>query len=124
MLATPSTIFVWQGALSPKHEQDSAISASSLLSASSTRPVVVVNEWNEPADFWKAFGGESRSYYVIKKETVLDTKVGPRLFLCTNASGRVDIEEEVGYYQLDLVQEICAVLDDSLRSISFLFTTL
>jgi hypothetical protein len=79
----------------------------------SPRPVLV-SEGKEPSAFWEALGGKSAYHTPLTLPLAL-----PRLFLCTNASGRVDVEPEDMYTQEDLATDLTALLDDAVSAVSY-----
>eukprot|EP00026_Physarum_polycephalum_P000052 Phypoly_transcript_00052.p2 GENE.Phypoly_transcript_00052~~Phypoly_transcript_00052.p2 ORF type:complete len:674 (+),score=100.69 Phypoly_transcript_00052:1462-3483(+) len=110
VLQTPTEVFAWNGKYAPQHEQSVALSTATILSTHAS--VVKIDEGKEPASFWDALGLKGEYYTPPSHPTAV-----PRLFLCTNASGRVDVEPEDVFAQEDLANDITALLDDAVSAI-------
>jgi hypothetical protein len=108
-LATPTEVYAWYGKYTQPYEQTAALSTTSLFSS---HPVPI-EEGKEPAAFWDALGGKGLYYTPPSRPTA-----HPRLFLCTNASGRMDVEPEGVFAQEDLAADITALLDDAVSAVS------
>lgn len=100
---------MWHGKYSRPHSQAVALSTASLLSPNPTQ----IHEGKEPAAFWEVLGGKGSYHIPLSRPLAL-----PRLFLCTNASGRVDVEPEDVFAQEDLASDITALLDDAVGAVS------
>lgn len=102
-------VYVWCGKYSQPHEKSSAHATATLLSS---RPILV-SEGKEPAAFWEELGGKGPYHTPPSLPMAL-----PRLFLVSHGSGRVDVEPEDVYAQEDLANDIAAILDDAVSSVS------
>ncbi|XP_063209095.1 gelsolin isoform X1 [Chroicocephalus ridibundus] len=103
VLKTPSAAYLWVGQGASDAEKSGAQELLKILGA---RPVQV-SEGREPDNFWAALGGKA-SYRTSPrlKDKKMDAHP-PRLFACSNKSGRFTIEEVPG----DLTQDDLATDD-------------
>ncbi|XP_016403170.1 adseverin-like, partial [Sinocyclocheilus rhinocerous] len=70
-----------------------------------------ITEENEPVDFWKALGGkmEYQTSEMLESKTIAHS---PRLFACSNKTGKFIIEEVPGEFnQDDLAEDDVMLLD-------------
>ncbi|XP_067282151.1 adseverin [Pseudorasbora parva] len=99
--------YLWKGKGASEEEERGAKYMSEKLKCK-TMPVT---EGNEPEDFWKALGGKTE----YQKSEMLESKTiihPPRLFACSNKSGRFIIEEVPGEFnQDDLAEDDVMLLD-------------
>ncbi|KAK7138857.1 hypothetical protein R3I93_016080 [Phoxinus phoxinus] len=99
--------YVWKGKGASEEEERGANYMSEKLKCK-TQPVT---EGNEPEDFWKALGGKTE----YQKSEMLENKTiarPPRMFACSNKSGRFIIEEVPGEFnQDDLAEDDVMLLD-------------
>uniref|UniRef100_A0A8V5HER0 Gelsolin n=1 Tax=Melopsittacus undulatus TaxID=13146 RepID=A0A8V5HER0_MELUD len=103
VLKTPSAAYLWVGQGASDAEKSGAQELLKILGA---RPVQVA-EGREPANFWAALGGKAPYRTSPRlKDKKMDAHP-PRLFACSNKSGRFTIEEVPG----DLVQDDLATDD-------------
>uniref|UniRef100_A0A8C3V6F5 Gelsolin n=1 Tax=Catharus ustulatus TaxID=91951 RepID=A0A8C3V6F5_CATUS len=103
VLKTPSAAYLWVGQGASNAEKSGAQELLKILGA---RPVQVA-EGKEPENFWAALGGKAPYRTSPRlKDKKMDTHP-PRLFACSNKSGRFTIEEVPG----DLTQDDLATDD-------------
>lgn len=104
-LKCPSSMFLWRGAGATEEEMVAAKYVATFLGGSGTE----VPEGKEPAGFWTALGG--RKEYQTSRSLQHMVKP-PRLFGCSNKTGRLIAEEVPGEFtQLDLAPDDVMLLD-------------
>uniref|UniRef100_A0A669Q600 Gelsolin n=1 Tax=Phasianus colchicus TaxID=9054 RepID=A0A669Q600_PHACC len=108
VLKTPSAAYLWVGQGSNSAELSGA---QELLKVLGARPVQV-SEGREPDNFWTALGGKAPYRTSPRlKDKKMDAHP-PRLFACSNKSGRFTIEEVPGdLTQDDLATDDVMILD-------------
>uniref|UniRef100_A0A672Z8K3 Scinderin like b n=1 Tax=Sphaeramia orbicularis TaxID=375764 RepID=A0A672Z8K3_9TELE len=105
VLKTSSALFVWRGQGATDEEMDAAKHVTSFLGGSVTQ----VSESKEPAEFWSALGGK-QDYQTSK--SLRNMVKPPRLFGCSNKTGRLTVEEVPGdFTQSDLATDDVMLLD-------------
>ncbi|XP_065147048.1 scinderin [Paramisgurnus dabryanus] len=99
--------YVWKGKGASVEEEQGAKYLSEKLKCKTK----LITEGKEPADFWKALGGKAK--YQTSKMLESETTVHPpRLFACSNKTGRFIIEEVPGEFtQDDLAEDDVMLLD-------------
>ncbi|XP_054458260.1 scinderin like a [Anoplopoma fimbria] len=105
VLKSPDSLFVWKGKGATPEEEDAAKYVAGLLGGTATE----VEETKEPAHFWKALGGKKdyQTSLALQK-----TVKPPRLFGCSNKTGRLIAEEVPGEFtQMDLAPDDVMILD-------------
>jgi hypothetical protein len=96
VLLTPKTMFVWRGKGSNAQEKKVANNIAKILKED--RSVQVVDEGDEPAEFWKPLGGKAK--YPESEQDSEERE--PRLFQISDAKGYLDVEEIPQFAQVDL----------------------
>jgi len=108
ILETPSATYLWFGKGASDFERSMAESVVKTISPD--REPIVVNEEDEPADFWAELGGKG------DYDTEIDPPgapfLEPRLFHCTiRTNGKFKVEEIANFEQDDLDPDDIMVLD-------------
>ncbi|XP_035271568.1 scinderin like a [Anguilla anguilla] len=105
VLKTPNSLFTWKGVGSTEEEMAAAKYVAGFLGGS----VTAVTEANEPAGFWTALGGKKPYQTSVALQKVIKP---PRLFGCSNKTGRLIAEEVPGEFtQSDLATDDVMLLD-------------
>ncbi|XP_076601485.1 scinderin like b isoform X1 [Chaetodon auriga] len=105
VLKSSSAMFVWRGVGASDEEMEAAKHVTGFLGGSATQ----VSEGKEPADFWSALGGK-KEYQSSK--SLQNMIIPPRLFGCSNKTGRLTVEEVPGdFTQSDLATDDVMLLD-------------
>uniref|UniRef100_A0A6Q2X982 Scinderin n=1 Tax=Esox lucius TaxID=8010 RepID=A0A6Q2X982_ESOLU len=99
--------YLWVGKGASEEEEKGAQYLSEVLSLQ-TQPIL---EGQEPDDFWSALGGR-KDYQTSKRLESKSLTQQPRLFACSNKTGRFIIEEVPGEFtQEDLAEDDVMLLD-------------
>ncbi|XP_076844946.1 gelsolin a isoform X2 [Brachyhypopomus gauderio] len=107
ILVTPAASYLWVGTGASQPEKAGAQQLCSILGVTASE----ISEGGEPGDFWGALGGQSAYRTSARLKDKLDTHP-PRLFACSNKTGRFIIEEVPGEMgQEDLATDDVMILD-------------
>lgn len=106
ILVTPTSVYEWQGSGSSDAERSVASSIAATLKKG--RPSVVVQEGEEPAEFWETLGGKGD---YAKTKHLDEVPHEPRLFHGSNMYGYFDAHEIVNFAQDDLNVDDVFLLD-------------
>ncbi|XP_023672410.2 gelsolin-like [Paramormyrops kingsleyae] len=105
VLKCPTSTFIWKGVGASGEEVTTGKQVASVLGGSPTQ----VEEGKEPDAFWTALGGK-KQYQTSK--TLQRTIKPPRLYGCSNKTGRLIAEEVPGdFTQADLAHDDVMLLD-------------
>uniref|UniRef100_A0A671T034 Gelsolin-like n=1 Tax=Sinocyclocheilus anshuiensis TaxID=1608454 RepID=A0A671T034_9TELE len=105
VLKCPGGLFLWKGVAASEEEMAAAKHVCSFLGGSATD----ISEGKEPAGFWSALGGK-KDYQTSK--SLQKTVKPPRLFGCSNKTGRLIADEVPGdFTQSDLATDDVMLLD-------------
>lgn len=107
VLVTPATAFLWVGQGSKQAEKRGAQQLCDILGISASE----LAEGCETDDFWEALGGKTEYCTSLRLRDSMDSHP-PRLFACSNKTGRFMIEEVPGEItQDDLASDDIMILD-------------
>ncbi|XP_076846634.1 scinderin like a [Brachyhypopomus gauderio] len=105
VLKSPDSLFLWRGAGATDEEVSAGKHVCNFLGGKATE----VAEGKEPAGFWSALGGK-KDYQT--SSSLQKTVKPPRLFGCSNKTGRLIAEEVPGEFtQADLATDDVMLLD-------------
>ncbi|XP_052236637.1 advillin-like isoform X1 [Dreissena polymorpha] len=101
-----TAVYIWCGKGSTGDERE----AAKLVAKRSPRELTIVIEGQEKPSFWEAIGGHGE-YHSDKRLKDPESEHQPRLFQCSNASGRFVCEEIPEFTQQDCVTDDVMILD-------------
>ncbi|XP_034565918.1 scinderin like a [Notolabrus celidotus] len=105
VLKSPEALFMWKGKGATNEEMVAAKYVAGLLGGTAKE----VDETKEPAGFWKALGGKKDYQTSPQLQNVVRS---PRLFACSNKTGRLIAEEVPGEAtQVDLAADDVMIMD-------------
>uniref|UniRef100_A0A3P9IYK5 Macrophage-capping protein n=1 Tax=Oryzias latipes TaxID=8090 RepID=A0A3P9IYK5_ORYLA len=105
VLKSPSALYVWRGKGASDEEVKAAKHVVNFLGGTPSN----VSENKEPADFWSALGGKKEYQTSKSLQGIIKP---PRLFGCSNKTGRLVVEEVPGdFTQSDLATDDVMILD-------------
>uniref|UniRef100_A0A3Q1HWR2 Villin-like n=1 Tax=Acanthochromis polyacanthus TaxID=80966 RepID=A0A3Q1HWR2_9TELE len=107
LLKTDHKCYLWYGKGCSGDEREMGRAISDVLSRQDKQ---VVMEGQEPAEFWVALGGKA-PYASDKKLQMVELRHSPRLFECSNQTGRFRVTEVDDFDQSDLDEEDVMLLD-------------
>ncbi|KAF6116938.1 villin 1 [Phyllostomus discolor] len=107
VLKTPSCCYLWCGKGCSGDEREMAKMVSDVISRTERQVVV---EGQEPANFWMALGGKA-PYANTKRLQQENMAITPRLFECSNQTGRFLATEIPDFNQDDLEEDDVFLLD-------------
>ncbi|XP_046499125.1 villin-1 [Equus quagga] len=107
VLKTPSCCYLWYGKGCSGDEREMAKTVADIISRTEKQVVV---EGQEPANFWIALGGKA-PYANTKRLQEENLAIAPRLFECSNQTGRFLATEIPDFSQDDLEEDDVFLLD-------------
>ncbi|NXO09362.1 VILI protein, partial [Oriolus oriolus] len=107
LLTTSQVCYLWCGKGCSGDEREMAKMVADIVSRRDKHTVL---EGQEPAEFWEALGGKA-PYASEKRFQEQVTHYQPRLFECSNQTGRFIMTEVVGFCQEDLDEDDVMLLD-------------
>ncbi|XP_056321845.1 villin-1 [Danio aesculapii] len=107
VLSTDKCCYLWYGKGCSGDEREMAKSLADIISK---REKQVIAEGQEPADFWVNLGGKSQ-YASNKRLQDENISITPRLFECSNQTGRFIATEITNFNQDDLDEDDVMLLD-------------
>nr|ANR02564.1 gelsolin [Peripatoides novaezealandiae] len=107
VLETPSATYLWFGKEASDVEKDMGRKVVSYVSPD--RDPILINEGEEPGEFWDAIGGKGS--YASSRNLPESPLLPTRLFQCSNASGRFRVEEVGRFRQQHLDGDDVMILD-------------
>lgn len=108
VLETPVETYIWYGKGCSGDERDMANHVAGMVTPG--REPQKIQEEREPDAFWEALGGKTEYHQSKVLEEVVASHP-PRLFQCSNASGRFTVEEIFDFSQEDLIEDDVMILD-------------
>uniref|UniRef100_A0A672NSI2 Villin-1 n=1 Tax=Sinocyclocheilus grahami TaxID=75366 RepID=A0A672NSI2_SINGR len=107
VLSTDKSCYLWYGKGCSGDEREMAKTLADIISK---REKHVIAEGQEPADFWVNLGGKSQ-YASSKRLQDENSSITPRLFECSNQTGRFIATEITNFNQDDLDEDDVMLLD-------------
>jgi len=112
VLVNPTHVYVWRGSGCNETELSVALNISNTLAGSyngsGDRVVEILSEGSEPEEFWSSIGGRGEYSNRSPEEPA---PRDPRLFRCSDAFGRFEVEEVASFDQTDLSHDDVFILD-------------
>lgn len=108
LMKTPKKAFIWEGSGASDDEKKFAESVSDY--AAPDGDLIIVREGKETDEFWEFLGGKEE-YASMPRLAEQRPDVLPRLFQCSNASGKFWVEEIFDFDQDDLCEDDVMLLD-------------
>ncbi len=111
VLLAPTRFFIWYGRGCNEGERKYALQVAQLLKPASLEAAAeAVSESEEPEEFWALLGGKT-AYASSEALQAQQELPPPRLFHCSNASGKFTVEEVEPFSQEDLIEDDVMILD-------------
>jgi len=107
ILETPRNTYIWNG--KGANEEEKKISKAYSRKVVQRNPVVI-EEGEEPDDFWSSLGGKAK-YATGGTLNQAVVRFPARLFCCSNKLGYFNVEEIVNFSQEDLFEDDVMLLD-------------
>ncbi|EDV22114.1 uncharacterized protein TRIADDRAFT_29447 [Trichoplax adhaerens] len=108
VLKTPEQTAIWVGKGANDNEKGMGETIAKFISP--RVDIEVINEDDELEWFWSALGGKTEYASKVRLQEVALSQP-PRLFQCSNASGRFEVEEIPDFVQEDLSEDDVMLLD-------------
>ncbi|KAM3927979.1 villin-1-like [Leptodactylus fuscus] len=107
VLKTDTMCYLWCGKGCSGDEREMAKTVANIISTQDKQTIL---EGQEPAEFWVALGGKA-PYASDKRFQETTVQYKPRLFECSNQTGRFIMTELVAFDQSDLDEDDVMLLD-------------
>jgi len=110
VLCTAKQGYLWYGKGCSGDERELAKEVAGLVAPRFKDDFVIVLEAKEPSAFWELLGGKAE-YATGGRLMLEEPDFPPRLFHCSNATGKFQVEEISNYTQDDLEEDDITILD-------------